>query len=208
MFQVSQLQYSYPKGPSFQFPDLELKEAEHLLILGASGVGKTTLLHLIGGLRIPSQGQISIQGTCINTLPQGKLDKFRGRNLGIVFQRPHFVKALTALENLLLVQKLSGLATEKKQAIQVLNNLGIEALAHKKPYRLSQGEQQRLSIAMAVINRPKLLLADEPTSSLDDHNSEQVIDLLMKEAEQNSANLIIITHDQRVKSRFTNTITL
>lgn len=183
-------------------------DGEHLLILGASGVGKTTLMHLIAGLLAPLSGQVVVNGTTLTQLAPRALDRFRGKNLGIIFQRPYFVRSLNTLENLLLLQHLAGAKKDRNRALQVLDELGIAQQAFQKPTTLSQGEQQRASIAMAVLNQPQIILADEPTASLDDQNCQKVLDLLFQESEKNGAQLIIITHDQRVKARFDRHITL
>ena len=136
------------------------------------------------------------------------LDRFRGRHIGLVFQRPHFVQALSVQENLALVQYLAGKPQDKKRIKEVLDNLGIGHKLGEKPHRLSQGEQQRAAIALAVINSPQLILADEPTSSLDNKNCAKVAQLLKEQASATGAQLIIITHDQRLKDQFKNTLSL
>lgn len=208
MFQIKDLRFSFNPQREFSFPDVEVADGENLLILGASGVGKTTLMHLMAGLLRPKQGTIVVNGTQLTQLKPRELDRFRGQHLGIIFQRPHFIRSLSTLENLLLLQHLAKTPKNKGRAIQVLTDLGIAAQANQKPYTLSQGEQQRASIAMAVLNQPQIILADEPTASLDDLHCEKVLDLLIEESEKNGAQLIIITHDQRVKNRFKRHITL
>ncbi|MEL6133926.1 MAG: ATP-binding cassette domain-containing protein, partial [Bacteroidota bacterium] len=136
------------------------------------------------------------------------LDHFRGRNIGIIFQQAHFVAALTVKENLQLAQKLSGNVIDHDRIIDMLTRLGIANKAHQSTYRLSLGEQQRVAIARALINRPKLLLADEPTSSLDDFHTQEVISLLEEQAHAAGAALIIVTHDNRLKEHFSNSVEL
>lgn len=208
MLKTRSLMFAYNKTNNFRFPDIDLGEREDLLILGESGIGKTTLLHLISGLLKPNAGSIELMGTVLSELPQGKLDLFRGRHIGLVFQRPHFVGALSLLENMALVQYLAGKKQDKARIKKVLDDLGIGHKLTEKPYRLSQGEQQRAAIALAVVNSPQLILADEPTSSLDDKNCMKVLTLLKDQSHATGAQLIIITHDQRLKDMFKNTIKL
>ncbi len=208
MLKTHSLFFSYNQQVEFHFPDIELEEGQHLLILGASGIGKTTLLHLLAGLLIPKSGSIELMGTRLKELSPAALDRFRGKHIGLVFQRPHFVQALSIGENLMLAQYLAGKPQDKQHLEAILHSLGIKAKLNEKPHRLSQGEQQRAAIALAVINSPQLILADEPTSSLDDTNCAKVADLLQEQADASGAQLIIITHDQRLKNKFQNTLTL
>ena len=202
MFKAQSLIFAYNDQTSFRFPDIDLPAGEDLLILGESGIGKTTLLHLMAGLLRPKAGSVELMKTNLNELPAGKLDRFRGRHIGLVFQRPHFVHALSLQENLALVQYLAGKPQDSNKIKEVLNRLGIGHKLSEKPYRLSQGEQQRAAIALAVVNNPQLILADEPTSSLDDKNCARVAALLKEQASATDAQLIIITHDQRLKEQF------
>lgn len=202
MFTAQNLKFQYSPDTAFAFPDITLKHQEHLLIIGASGVGKTTLLHLLARLLPPKQGTLSLNGQSYEALNHRQLDRFRGQQIGIVFQKNHFIAAINVLENLLLIQRLGRGKPDKVRAMQVLEALDIEGQATKLPSKLSQGQQQRLGIAMALVNQPKLLLADEPTSSLDDQNCQRVIELLKSEARKNQAHLIVITHDQRIKPQF------
>ncbi len=208
MFSVSNLQFSYGGDTAFSFPDIALAEGEHVLLLGRSGIGKTTLLHLMAGLLKPSAGNVVLNGTNVHALSSRALDRFRGQNIGLVFQKPQFVRSLTVFENLLLLQHLAGAGKNIARAEAVLSELNMLEKRNRKPHTLSEGEQQRIAIAMAVLNQPGLLLADEPTASLDDQNCERVLELLQAEAQKANAHLIIITHDQRVRAAFNRTITL
>lgn len=208
MFRTHSLSFAYNRQVSFQFPDVELEAGENLLILGESGIGKTTLLHLMAGLLPPQSGKVELRGTTLHELSSSQLDRFRGSHIGLVFQRPHFVRALSLQENLALVQHLARKPLDKPRIKEVLDGLGIGHKLSEKPHRLSQGEQQRAAIALAVVNRPQLILADEPTSSLDDKNAHRVARLLQEQASATGAQLIIITHDQRLKAQFSNTLTL
>lgn len=199
MIRVEDLAYKYPKGPSLAFPDFSVAGDEACLVLGNSGVGKTTLLHLLAGLMPQTQGKVIIGDTEIGSLSGNKLDKFRGKNIGIIFQKNHFVKSLNVLENLLLTQKLSGVAQDIDYAKYILGKLNIGQYISKSTNDLSEGEKQRVSIARSLVNRPKLILADEPTSALDDDNCQSVYNLLKEQAKEIDAALVIVTHDGRLK---------
>ncbi len=183
------------------FPDLKLTSGEQLLVLGKSGSGKTSFLNLIGGLTSPSSGFVEINGQNISLLSSNKLDKFRGNNIGFVFQVPHFVKALCVEDNLKLNQFLIS-----KKDYNHLNNLliKVDLIDRKKDHlmKLSEGEKQRISIVRALINKPKIILADEPTSALDDISCNKIINLLKNLSKENNSILIIVTHDQRLKNEF------
>lgn len=200
--------FSYTKSTSFNFPDITANTGETLLITGGSGRGKTTLLHLLGGLLRPQQGEVIIGDTNIAALSEKQLDHFRGKNIGIVLQQSYFVAALSVLDNVVLASWLANGKEAKDKAVTLLTDLGLKEQLHKLPSQLSIGQQQRVSVARALINSPKLLLADEPTSSLDDENAYIVADLLSALAKQHGTSLIIVTHDQRLKDRFTNQIAL
>ena len=207
MISTKSLNFKYNEQASFSFPDINLDKDENLLIIGSSGIGKTTLLHLLAGLLESNSGSITLYGQDISKLNQHQTDKFRGQNIGIVFQKPHFVNSLTVKENLQLAQYL-GNKRDQNRIIDILSSLDILDKENKKPKKLSQGEKQRASIAMAIVNSPKLILADEPTSSLDDENCDRVIKLLKKQASEFKAQLIVITHDNRLKKHFKKSIKL
>ncbi|MDQ3015347.1 MAG: ATP-binding cassette domain-containing protein [Bacteroidota bacterium] len=200
MIATHHLTYTYPGQPEMKFPDIRCDQNEHALILGPSGTGKTTLLHLLGGLISPSGGEIIIRDTPLHTLRGKQLDKFRGQQIGLIFQRPHFIKSLTAIDNLLLAQRLSGRKLDAAHAIQLLERLSISHKAKNYTYTMSIGEQQRLAIARALINHPNIILADEPSSALDDENCVRMISLLQEIASEEKSNLIVVTHDYRIKS--------
>ena len=207
MISTKGLNFRYNEQASFSFPDINLGKDENLLIIGSSGIGKTTLLHLLAGLLESNSGSINLYGQDISKLTQHQIDKFRGQNIGIVFQKPHFVNSLTVKENLQLAQYL-GNKKDQNRIVDILSSLDILDKENKKPKKLSQGEKQRASIAMAIVNSPKLILADEPTSSLDDENCDRVINLLKKQASEFKAQLIVITHDNRLKKHFKKSIKL
>lgn len=202
MLSTNSLSHSYSKGQSFDFPDINCEAGHTLLVLGSSGVGKTTLLHILAGILKPSIGEVIINGTSLFKQSANALDTFRGQNIGLVFQKPHFVQAVSAQENLMLAQRMAGKQADKNRVAGLLDSLNISGRASARTYQMSQGEQQRLSIARALVNDPKLILADEPTSALDDKNCEEVVALLRQQAESVNAALIIVTHDSRLKDLF------
>jgi ABC-type lipoprotein export system ATPase subunit len=208
MLTTQSVSFEYNQINSFEFPDIELSEGSNLLILGESGVGKTTLLHLIGGLLKPKTGKITIGEKAITALKGKELDRFRGANVGMVFQRPHFIQSLSLAENLQMIQFLAGKNQDLHRVKVVLDRLGLISKLKENPRNLSQGEQQRAAIALAVINKPRLILADEPTAALDDKNCFRVVELLKNLTKRSGSSLIIITHDQRLKSEFANSINL
>ena len=198
---IDALQFSYDGRPLLRLPALQLAAGESCAILGPSGCGKTTLLHLIAGLLRPTQGHVSICGQRLDHLQGSRADRFRGRHLGIVFQRLHLLPALSVLENLCWAQKLARQPRDASAAQALLDALGIGALAQARPNRLSQGQAQRVAIARALVHRPALLLADEPTSSLDDANADSAIALLQSQTARIGAALLVVTHDRRLRGR-------
>jgi putative ABC transport system ATP-binding protein len=202
MIKVSQLSHIYPGGTAMTFPDFAFEQGEQALILGQSGCGKTTLLHLLCGILRPKKGCVVINGTDLSDLSGAQLDKFRGENIGIVFQSPHFVDALSVKENLHLAQYLAGRKRDVDEVQTLLEELGIGHKLNVSVKALSQGEKQRVTIARALINKPALILADEPTSALDHKNCESVVNLLKGQAEKCRATLLIVTHDNRLDAMF------
>ena len=207
MIITKKVEFNYDNQIFFKFQDIDLKSNENLLIIGNSGVGKTTLMHLLAGLLKSNSGSIKLFDKELSQLSSHQLDRFRKNNIGIVFQRPHFVNSLTVKENLQLAQYIAN-KNDNNRIESILKNLNIFDKSNKKTNQLSQGEKQRASIALAIVNSPKLILADEPTSSLDDTNCSKVIKLLKKQATDFGAQLIVITHDSRLKEHFKKSIEL
>ena len=208
MLTTRDLTFAYTDTRRFAFPDIQCNDREALLILGRSGTGKTTFLHLLALLLTPQSGSVTINQTDLTKLTPAKTAAFRAANVGIVYQKPHFVSALSVLDNLLLANYLAGKPQNKNQARELAAQLGFADQLNKKTNQLSQGEQQRVSIARAVMNQQNVILADEPTSSLDDENAGRVIKLLRDQSSQIGASLIVVTHDQRLKDEFTNRVAL
>jgi putative ABC transport system ATP-binding protein len=186
---------------SLRFDDWTVQRGEQWLLLGNSGTGKTTLMNIITGLLKPAAGEVRINQMPVYKLSNAELDKFRGRHIGIVFQRPHLIRSLTVGENLMIAPYFAGLKQDKARVTEVLSSLHIADKLNSYPTQLSQGQLQRVAIARAVINKPALLVADEPTSSLDDKNTAAVLDILISQSELNQSTLIVSTHDKRVKER-------
>lgn len=208
MISIQSVAHQYKGSSLIHFKDWQINDGEQWLLLGESGSGKTTLLHILTGILKPSQGEVNLNGTSIYTLSPKNLDQFRGRNIGIIFQKPHLIKSLTIFDNLALAQNLANLPQNQYRINEVLESLAIADKKKSYPNELSQGQLQRVSIARAVINKPALLIADEPTSSLDDKNAVAVLNLLMQQSGLNQATLVVATHDKRVKDAFTNTYNL
>jgi len=201
MFRINGLRHRYDAQNLITFPDWQSAQGDAWLLTGASGSGKTTLLHILAGLRRPTAGSVNIGGTDMYALPGSQADRFRGRNIGLVLQKPHLLATLTVAENLSLAQYLAGLPPDRQRIEEVLQALEMTGKQNARPHQLSQGQAQRVAIARAVLNRPKLLLADEPTSSLDNGNALKVLQLIESQAATCGATLVIATHDARIKDR-------
>ncbi len=208
MINIRSLSHVYEKGRKIKFPDWQIDDMDRWLLLGASGCGKSTLLNIISGLLKPTEGEILINDTDLYTLSARGMDRFRGRHIGIIFQRPHLIRSLNVLDNLELAAVMAGMRIDHERNLLLLKELGIGNLAKRYPDELSQGQLQRVSVARALVNKPDLLIADEPTSSLDDENAAQVIEMLTTQAKDNGAALIIATHDQRVREHIAKTYLL
>lgn len=182
--------------------DWRVERGEHWLVLGPSGSGKSTLLHLLAGFLTPSAGAARVLGIDLAALSPSARDRFRGASTSVVFQRQHLVQGLDVTGNLALARWLAGLPPAPDLAETTLQRLGVGAYARAKPAGLSVGEAQRVALARALVVEPKILLADEPTASLDDVNAAVVAELLVGEASRLGSTLVIATHDARVRERF------
>lgn len=201
MFLIRDLRHAYSGVDVLQIRDWQVEQGEHWLVIGPSGSGKTTLLHVLAGILKPSYGDVLVAGQRITRLKPRELDRFRARHIGLVLQKLHLIDTLTVAGNLLIAQYFSRMPQDPARVRQVLADLGIEDKAHAYPHELSFGQAQRVAVARAVVNRPTLLLADEPTSNLDDVHCMRTVDLLELQARVCRATLVIATHDQRIKER-------
>lgn len=208
MIELRDVRHAYAGKTVLEVPRFTALQGEHHLILGLSGSGKTTLLHILAGLLRPTAGSVTVAGQDLTRLAGHALDRFRGKHIGIVFQEMHLLPTLTVEDNLLMAQYLAGEAQDRQHTHEVLASLDIPEKADAYPEQLSVGQRQRVAIARAVMNRPQVLLADEPTSALDDVRSQQVLRLLIEQARQYDATLVIATHDQRIKAHIDNQLVL
>ena len=202
MIVLQQVQHTYDRDPVVEVPELQVEQGEHRLIVGLSGSGKTTLLHIMAGLLEPTDGRVIIAGQNLADLSGSARDRFRGRTIGVVFQQLHLLPTLTVEENLLMAPYMAGLEQDPNRARSVLADLDMEHKHAAYPDELSHGQKQRVALARAVMNRPRIILADEPTSNLDDVRSEQVITLLKRQAAEYDATLVLATHDRRLIEQF------
>lgn len=205
MLSVRSVVHRYAREAVLQAPDFDLAAGEHCVLAGASGSGKSTLLHILAGIVRPTAGMVHLDAE--DLYPQGgRDDRWRGRHIGVVPQRLHLVGSLSALQNVELACHFAG--TDAAAAQPLLAELGLAQRAAARPAQLSVGEQQRVAVARAVVTRPRLLLADEPTSSLDDANATLAIELLIAAANRAGALLVVATHDARIRSRFARVVPL
>ncbi len=182
-----------------RFPDLALPQGGVLLLQGASGCGKSTLLALMCGLLCGACGQLQVAGQDVLALKGAQRDAWRGRNVGFLPQRLHLSESLTVRCNLALVFFAAGLREDAAKIDSALNALGVLALAQRRPSQLSGGQAQRVALARAALLSPKIILADEPTASLDDEAADHAMDLLLQAAQRCGATLVVATHDARVR---------
>jgi lipoprotein-releasing system ATP-binding protein len=178
--------------------DLEVQAGQLILIMGPSGVGKSTLLHLIGGLDNPTSGTIEINGTNMTKISENDKARFRNANIGFVFQFHHLLPEFTALENVLIPGMMHAKSKPAlvEEAQYLLNEVGLSDRLHHRPGELSGGEQQRVAVARALINRPRLILADEPTGNLDKRNTEALYQLIMDLNKKYKQTFIIVSHNE------------
>ncbi len=198
MIQTHQLAYRYGAGAELRFPDVNLPQGGVLLLKGPSGSGKSTWLALAAGLLRPAGGSIVVAGQDLGQLKQLATDAWRASAIGFLPQRLHLSEALTVTGNLALAQWAAGVPDNPAAVAQALGALGLADLAARRPSQLSGGQAQRVALARAVLLRPRVILADEPTASLDDVAAGSALDLLAGTAGRLGASLVIATHDARV----------
>jgi len=190
--------------------DLEVSEGEFLCIMGPSGSGKTTLLNIIAALDKPTSGEVKVCGLNLAKLSEEKLARFRLRNIGIVFQFHNLLPDLTALDNVALpaIIATGDIKESRKRALELLEWLGLSSGAQHKPFQLSGGERQRVAVARAIVNKPRLLLCDEPTGSLDYESKLRVLELLKRINVEKKTAVIVVTHDELVAKYSTRVLRL
>jgi putative ABC transport system ATP-binding protein len=200
-----QKSYREPDGgtlPVLDVEHFELKDAEQAVLVGSSGGGKTTLLNVISGITVPDDGSVVIDGTDITRLSEPARDRFRAERIGFVFQTFNLLPAFTALENVLLGISFAGKKSNGQRARELLDRVGLGHRLKHRPSQLSVGEQQRVSVARALANRPSLLLADEPTASVDRANQENILALIRETCAENRVALLLVTHAPEVAAQF------
>ncbi len=180
---------------------IEIPDGEFVAVTGASGSGKSTLLGLIAGLDAPSSGAILIDGASVTEMNEDALAVLRSEKIGFIFQSFHLIPSLTAFENVLIPMEILGLKNAKSRAAELLESVELTNRGHHYPTELSGGEQQRIAIARAFANEPKILLADEPTGNLDSKNGAHIFDLMTELHRRNNVTLILVTHDQNLAGR-------
>ena len=200
MIKVSNIEKSFGDLKVLRGVSLEVKEGEIVSIVGASGAGKTTLLQILGTLLPADGGEVEIAGTKIFDLNEKRTAEFRNRHIGFVFQFHNLLPEFSALENVMMPALIGGAKRKeaKQRAAELLEAVGLSERAEHKPAQLSGGEQQRVAIARALMNRPSVLLADEPTGNLDTHNRDEIQRLLFEVREKFGQTIVMVTHDERL----------
>ena len=195
--------------PALRGVDLDIRAGEFLAVVGPSGSGKTTLLNLVGALDVPTSGELVVLGQRVAELSRRERARLRLRAIGFVFQAYNLVPVLTALENVEFVLELQGVGAERRaRAMEVLDELGLADLAHRRPSEMSGGQQQRVAVARAVASRPRLVLADEPTANLDGENAETLMHLMRDLRDRHAMTFVFSTHDPRVVAHAVRVVTL
>ena len=200
MIKVSNIEKSFGDLKVLRGVSLEVKKGEIVSIVGASGAGKTTRLQIIGTLLPADGGEVEINGTKLFALNEKRTAEFRNRHIGFVFQFHNLLPEFSALENVMMPALIGGAKRKeaKQRALELLSAVGLSERAEHKPAQLSGGEQQRVAIARALMNKPSVLLADEPTGNLDTHNRDEIQRLLFEVREKFGQTIVMVTHDERL----------
>jgi putative ABC transport system ATP-binding protein len=201
LLHIDGLKKSYGSHLVVNVAAFSLGNSEQRALYGGSGSGKTTFLHLIAGILSPDAGTITLSGTSLGSLREGARDAFRARHVGYVFQTFNLLQSLTALENVELAASFAG-GKPRAHAEQLLARVGLGDRFHYRPAQLSTGQQQRVAVARALINRPRLVLADEPTGNLDPAHRDEVVELLQEVCREVGSALLLVSHDPDVLARF------
>ncbi len=207
ILQAVQIEKNFKSGPEIlrvlRGIDLTIQQGEILVIMGPSGVGKSTLLHILGTLDKPTNGQVFISGEDVSRLKEAEISRFRNQNIGFVFQFHYLLPEFTALENVMIPRMIMGgdWKADIPRARDLLAEVGLSRRLGHRPSQLSGGELQRVAVARALINQPKLVFADEPTGNLDSKNSHALFDLLLKLNEKYQQTFVIVTHNEMFASQ-------
>ena len=205
--ELEQVTKTYRQGkvdvPALRGIDLTVEEGEFTVVCGPSGSGKTTLFNVIGGLDRPTSGTVKVAGRDLSRMSQGQLARLRLFEIGFVFQAYNLVPVLTAYENAELVLALQGVgaAERRERVLRVLDEVGLKGLERRRPYEMSGGQQQRVAVARAVVARPKIVLADEPTANLDSATGAALLDMMLQLNERHGTTFLLATHDPMVMER-------
>lgn len=207
MLKITNLKKSFrlPTGermPILEVPQFNVAAAEQMVIVGRSGCGKSTLLHLISGIGTPDSGTIVVNGLDITRLSEEGRDRFRAEMMGYVFQTFNLLQGFTALENVVLGMSFSRGKVDHDRARELLRRVGLEHRLNAHPRTMSVGEQQRVAVARALANRPRLLLADEPTANVDPANQQSIVDLIRETCQEEEISLVMVTHAMEVAEQF------
>ncbi len=213
MIQIRDLRFAYGESFQLSLAALDIAAGQKVAIVGRSGCGKTTLLNLLSGVEVPASGEIHVAGSRVDRLSDAARRRFRSENIGFVFQELELVEYLSVRENILLPLVLRSGASARSSDVSdrlklLLESTGLTARASHYPKQLSQGQRQRAALCRALITRPQLLLADEPTGNLDHQTARDVMTLLMDQVAQSEATLVMVTHDDQLLSRFDRVIEL
>jgi putative ABC transport system ATP-binding protein len=208
MLLLSDVKKSYIEPDGTRLPILDIAhfhvaEGEQMVLAGRSGSGKTTLLHVIAGISRPDSGVVRVAGNDITQLSEARRDRFRSRYIGYVFQTFNLLPGFSALENVMLGMSFTGSRPDAARAKRLLDRVGLAHRLSHKPSMLSVGEQQRVAVARAMANRPKLLLADEPTANVDTGHQQQIVDLIRQSCSDENVALALVTHTPEVSEQFT-----
>lgn len=207
MLHLKDVKKSFTQPDGSELPVLDIGEfcvaaGEQVVVVGRSGCGKTTLLHTIAGISRPDSGYVRIDDWEITLFGEAECDRFRAQRIGYVFQTFNLLPGFSALENVLLAMRFTGRSPDKARARQLLERVGLKDRMTHKPTMLSVGEQQRVAVARALANRPRLLLADEPTANVDSGNQQQVLDLVRQTCGEEDVALVLVTHSPEVAGQF------
>jgi ABC-type lipoprotein export system ATPase subunit len=207
MLHLKDVKKSFRQPDGSGLPILDIAEfhvgaGEQMVLVGRSGCGKTTLLHVIAGITRPDSGRVRIDRWDLTLLPEAECDRFRAERIGYVFQTFNLLAGFTALENVLLSMRFARGRPDKARARHLLKRVGLEHRITHRPAMLSVGEQQRVAVARALANKPKILLADEPTANVDAGHQQQILDLLRETCQEENVALLMVTHSPEVAAQF------